>query len=256
MALKKFAFLTDLHYGYQRHNGHKSPLHDERAFAVTMKFLTDLKPDVLILGGDFLDCGAIAHHSKGKPGRTEGLRLRSDADECAEKIIKPLAALNAQTRYHLGNHERFLQDLSDEAPGLEGMLDVRNLLRLPDTWDVIPVGKHSTLGKLVFCHGDQLSGGEHVAKAAVTAWEKSIRFGHLHTYQVYTKTSPIHEKLGRTGIAVPCLCGKDVAYGKGRANRWVQGFCHGVAYDDGSYADTVSIITNGRLWANGKVYTA
>lgn len=256
MKLTKFAFLTDLHYGYQRLNRHKVPLHDEKAFNIALQFVTDLKPDVLILGGDILDCGAVSHHAKGKPGRTEGLRLLSDAEDCARDVIAPLAALKAKTVFITGNHERWLEDISEETPGLEGTLELRSLLHLPPNWEVLPQGGHFNLGKLTFIHGDQLSGGEHIAKAAVTTWERSIRFGHVHTYQVFTKTSPIHEKLGRTGVAVPCLCSKEVAYGKGRANRWVQGLDHGVVFADGSYADQVSIITNGKMWANGKVYTA
>lgn len=252
--MRKFGFLTDLHYGYERRNGHKVPLHDMRAFNAAYAFLKDFKPDVLILGGDILDCGAISHHSKGKPGRTEGLRLVSDARDCAREIIAPLAKLGAVTTYITGNHEHWLEDITEETPGLEGLLGLRELLSLPAEWTLLPQGKHLNLGKLTFIHGDQLSGGEHIAKAAVTTWERSIRFGHVHTFQTYTKTSPIHEKLGRTGVAVPCLCSKDVAYGKGRANRWVQGFNYGVVFPDGTYADTVAVITNGKTWAGGKVY--
>lgn len=256
MTAKKFAFLTDLHYGFERRSGHKIPLHDMKAFTVALQFLQDFQPDVLILGGDFLDCGAISHHNKNKKHSTEGLRLLADAQGLREEVLEPLEELGASKMvYFTGNHEDWLDDLVEENPGIEGIVELSTLLKL-DAWQVIPQGGYFNLGKLTFIHGDQLSGGEHIAKAAVLAWERSIRFGHVHTFQTYTKVSPINEKLGKTGIAVPCLCTKDPKYGQGKANRWVQGINYGYVFNDGTYSDFVSIITNGKMVAEGKVYKA
>lgn len=251
----RFAFLTDLHYGYERRGGHKVPLHDPRAFGAAMGFLQDFKPEVLILGGDVLDCAVVSHHNHGKPGRTEGMRLVADAAECREKVIKPLERLGAKQRVFItGNHEDWLNDLTDDQPGLTGLVDLDTLLGL-DKWKVLPQGGYFNLGKLTFIHGDQLGGGEHIAKAAVIAYERSVRFGHHHTFQVYTKTSSLDTKLGRTGIAVPCLCHRDPGYAGKRPNRWVQGLNWGHVESDGTYADYVSVITNGRLVGpTGKVY--
>lgn len=253
-SLLRYAFLTDLHYGFERRGGHKVPLHDMKAFEAAYAFLDDFKPHVLILGGDMLDCGCISHHNKGKAGRTEGLRLLSDAEGCRAEILAPLEALKATRNIYItGNHEDWLHDLEEELPGIEGIVDLKRVLSL-DKWQLLPQGGKFHLGKLTFVHGDQLKGGMSCARAAVIEAERSIRFGHFHTYQAFTKTSFIEEKLGRTGIAVPCLCTKDPKYGQGRANAWVQGFLSGYLFPDGSYADTVHIITNGRTAINGKVY--
>ena len=254
-GMTRFAFFGDLHFGYERRAGRKVPLHDMAAFGALFAFLEDFKPHHLILGGDILDCAAISHHNKGKPGRTEGMRLLADAEECHAAIIKPLAALGARTTtYITGNHEDWLNDLTDETPGLEGMMELPRLLTLPKTWKVLPQGAHHSLGKLTFLHGDQLSGGEHVAKAAVIAYERSVRFLHFHTFQAFTKTSALDLRLGRTGMAVPCLCTKDQKYGEGKANRWVQGFNFGYLHDNGTYNDFVPIITEGATAIHGKVY--
>jgi hypothetical protein len=184
----------------------------------------------------------------------EGLRLLADADELSLEVMRPLEALGAKTmRYHIGNHEDWIDDLIEENPGIEGLVDIRKLLSL-DEWDVITQGKYSTLGKLTFMHGDQLKGGANIAKSAVTDWERSVRFGHYHTFQAHTKVSPMDEKLGRTGVSVPCLCSKSPKYGEGRANSWVQGFNYGYVHPDGSYNDYVAIITNGRTMVHGKTY--
>lgn len=252
--MKKFLFLTDLHFGYERRNGHKVALHDERALKIVTTFAKDFKPDVLILGGDMLDCGAISHHNRHKPGRTEGLRLLSDAQECAERVIVPLASTAKQHIYITGNHEDWLNDLQDELPGLTGLVDIERLLGL-DGWTVVPQGEAYNLGKLTFVHGDQLSGGEHIAKAAVINYERSIRFGHHHTHQVYTKNTPLDAKHAKTGVAVPCLCTRNPKYGEGKPNRWVQGFQYGYVFQDGSYHDSTALIINGRTVVDGRVYS-
>lgn len=257
MADRTFAFLTDVHYGFERRHGHKVALHDNKALDVAIQFVADYKPDVLILGGDILDCAAISHHNRNKPGKTEGLRLLSDAEDCRDHFIAPLedATKGSQRVFITGNHEAWLTQAEEELPGLEGLLDVSRLLGLSD-WHVIPQGGYFDLGKLTFIHGDTLSSGEHCAKNAVINYERSVRFGHFHTAQLFTKNTPISNQLGKTGMAVGCLCRKDPSYGKGKPNRWVQGLLYGTAFHDGAYADQHSIITNGRMLANGKLYKA
>lgn len=250
---KRFIATFDLHFGYERRNGHKVPLHDQKAWNAVMKFAADFKPQVWIHGGDMLDCGVISHHNKQKPGRTEGLRLLSDAEEGRKTFIEPVEALKPEKMVYLcGNHERWLEDLVDEQPGLEGIVNVEKLLGL-GKWEVVEQGGVFNLGKLSFVHGDTISGGEHVAKNAVVTYERNIRFGHHHTYQAYTKNTPLTYKFGKTGICVPCLCTKTPKYGGGRPNRWVQGFCFGYA-SGGSYTDFIVTIIDGQFTVNGKLY--
>ena len=250
---ERFVFLTDLHWGYERRNGHKVPLHDVKALGVALKFVKDFRPDHVILGGDMLDCGAISHHNHGKPGAVEGFRLLSDAKELREVLIEPLEVLKPKSlTYITGNHEAWLDDLAEKMPGLEGIVDVRSILSLSSRWKVVEQGESHRLGKLVFVHGDQLKGGEGVAKAAVTAYEKNIRFGHFHSFQAHTKVSAVDTN-GHTGISVPCLCRKGPRYGEGAPNRWAQGFLWGYV-GVGMFTDYVSIIVDGKAYIEGKLY--
>lgn len=251
--MTKFIFATDLHWGYERRNGHKYPLHDEKAWNCVLKFAQDFKPDEFILGGDTLDCASVSHHNKSKPGNVEGLRLLVDAKECAAAVIKPVEALKAKNTLIIGNHEDWISDLITEIPGLEGIFDLKSLLGL-DKWNVIPQGGLYNLGKLTFIHGDTLSGGEHIAKAAVINYERSIRFGHFHTAQLFTKTSPIDYKNAKTGLACPCLCSKSPKYGEGKPNKWMQGFLFGYIDFKGFYNDYLVTIIDGRCTINGKEY--
>lgn len=254
--MEKFVALFDIHWGNEINGSrHKVPLHDEKAVNVALQFCEDFKPDHIVLGGDTLDCGAISHHRKGRTGQLEGLRLLADAQECRDRVIKPLEALKAKGRliYHIGNHEDWLKDVVDEMPALEGIVDISALLGLKK-WEVIEQGKSSKVGKLTFIHGDTVKGGQNPALAAVTNYERNIRFGHFHTFQMATKTTPIDAN-GHTGIAVPCLSKKGHAYGLGVPNKWMQGFLWGyVNGPQGTFNDYVTVIVNGKAIINGKVY--
>lgn len=251
--MEKFVALYDLHYGYERKNGHKTPLHDIKALNAALKFVDDFKPDHVILGGDILDCGCISHHNHGKPGATEGFRLLGDAKELKDAVLDPLEDLTEGSLTYIGgNHEDWLTDLSDMIPALEGIVGLRPLLELNDRWTVVPTGDAHKLGKLVFIHGDQIKGGEHAAKNAVLAYERNVRLGHYHTYQTYAKTSA-SDMNGHTGTVIPCLCKKSPKYGGGAPNRWMQGFGWGYIGEN-LFSDYVSVIVNGRFIANEKEY--
>jgi metallophosphoesterase superfamily enzyme len=253
--MDKFVALYDLHWGFERKGGHKVPLHDEKALKVALAFINDFKPDHVILGGDILDCGCISHHNKGKPGATEGLKLLADAQGLREALIEPIERLRTKSlTYIIGNHEDWLTDLVDEIPALEGIIDVGSVLKLKKQWKVVPQGEAHKLGKLVFVHGDQIKGGEHSAKWGVMAYEANIRFGHHHTFQVYSKTSAIDAN-GHTGVAVPCLCKKGPKYGGGAPNRWMQGFQWGyVNGPAGTFNDYTTVIVDGKATINGVQY--
>lgn len=255
--VRRFAALFDAHVGFESKGGHKKPLHDPRALDVAMQFLEDFKPHDVILGGDILDCGAISHHNKGKARKTEGFRLLSDAKECRRLVIDPIEKLvprGGTLVYLTGNHEDWIEDLLDEQPALEGMVNIQDLLGLGDKWQVVEQGRGVTYNKLYFCHGDTVKGGEHVAKNAVISYERNIRFGHHHTYQVYTKTSPVDAEVAKTGVAVPCLCSKDVGYMERIPNKWVQGFEWGYIEEGGAFEDHIAVIIRGRTVVSGHVY--
>lgn len=253
--MERFVGLWDLHYGYERKGGHKVPCHDQRALNVALEFMEDFKPHHTILGGDMLDCKSVSHHTKGKPGQVEGLRLLGDAQELRSSLITPVEQLTKERLvYHYGNHEKWLLDLVDEVPALEGVIEPENLLKLGKRWEVVEVGGVSRLGKLTFVHGDTIKGGQNPALVGVTNYERNLRFGHYHTFAVATKTTPVDAN-GHTGIAVPCLCRNGQRYGGGAPNKWVQGFLWGyVGCDDSTFNDYVTVIVNGRATINGRQY--
>jgi hypothetical protein len=255
--VKKIVALFDTHFGFQRVGKKKRPIHNVKAIDAVMQFIDDFKPDYLVHGGDGIDCGAISHWNKHKKKTAEGLRLIDDVQAARTQMLDPLARIlpaHAKKIYHLGNHEDWLEDLLEEYPGLEQLVDVDILLGLTENnWQIIPQGGVSKIGKLYFAHGDNV-GGQHVAHQAVTQYERSIRIGHHHTYQTATKISAIDITDSRTGVAVPCLCNLGPSYGRNKPNRWINGFLVGYVFPDGSFNDSVVIIVDGRFHFNGRTY--
>jgi hypothetical protein len=255
----RFVAMYDIHYGKERlSTRHYRNTHSMKAITPIFKFMDDFKPNAFVFGGDQNDFGEISHWTKHQRLSNEGLRLidslhgfkRDVLDEVDSRLPK-----GAEKIYILGNHERFLLDLLDENPALEGILDIDRELDLTARgWKIIQMRDSAHLGKLHFIHGQQIAGGEHVAKNAVTSYERSIRFGHAHTYQVYCKTSALDANDFKTGVCVPCLCIRDMKYGEGKPNRWANGFLWGYVAKNGSFNDYVSIIVNGRFMANGRHY--
>jgi hypothetical protein len=255
--VKKIVYAGDMHFGWERVNGVKRPIHNTKAINAMMAFVSDFKPDIFVNLGDALDCGSVSHWNKGKRRSVEGLRLIEDAAEAKKGLLEPINKIlpaNAQKVFHTGNHEQWLDDLLEEYPGLEGYIGVDQMLGLSETgWTIIPQGGVSKFGKLYFAHGDTV-GGKHVADVAVNHYERSIRFGHHHTAQMATKISALDITDVRTGVAVPCLCNRGPSYTRGRADRWINGFGYGYVFPDGSFTDTVVVIVGGRFHWNGRTY--
>jgi len=258
-APQRFLALFDLHWGYTHRPGrHLGPLHDLKAIKVALAFAKDWKPDVVILGGACLDSGPVSHHLKGKQHSLEGLRLLRDAVELRQQVLDPLEALKPKRLiYLIGNHEQWVDDLLEDVPGLEGIVSVDSLLKLTDhRWQIVPQGGFLKLGKLYVIHGDGIKGNANVAKRALDIYDRNVRFGHFHTYQAFTKHSPLDVSQPKTAIAVPALCRRDPSYLKGAPNQWVQGFLYGSLMPDGTFFDTVAIIVRGRTVVGGVTYHA
>lgn len=256
--MTKFIFATDLHVGFENRNKHKVPLHDEKAINAMLKFATDFKPDVVIAGGDHLDCGPVSHWLKNSKRASAGLDLGYDIEvyrklflDVVNKEIAPKKKV-----WMVGNHEDWINDAIEVNPGLESVLNLNNLLGLKaDKWDFKNQGEHYNIGPhLYFIHGDTLPGVKGLAAGAVERYGKSIVFGHFHTYQTFVKHSMLSSELPIMGVATPSLCKKNPNYLEGRPNQWVSGFTYGYVDKNGQFTLYTPIIIKGQCVIEGKKY--
>jgi Calcineurin-like phosphoesterase len=266
-TIKRFMALYDIHVGTDKRlvDGRmKSELtHSLPAIKAVMDFAVDFKPDWLILGGDQLNCGPVSHWNAGKPRLMPDMNLKWEMDELDKLILKPFDAIipaSGRKVWKSGNHEQWINQFVNENPGVEGLCEPENYLKLRERgWelagdeDIIQFGKINFIhGHEVFKRGTVLAGSG--AKKMGNAYRRNIRAGHLHTYEVYTDITPVDRSDYHTSIILPAMARASQAYAGGSSSNFQQGFGFGYVMPDGNFSDYVSIINNGKFVWNGRIY--
>lgn len=258
--MKSFIAAFDLHFGweyrYRRGNRYIAPTHSLESVAAMMEFARDLRPDVFILGGDQLNCGPVSHWLRGKPRKLENLRLKEEMDMLEKHILLPVEKMTPKEKVWLrGNHEVWIEELVNEIPGIEGLVEPENYLRLKQRgWKVFAQGEIYKLGKLNIIHGDVLPPGKNVAEKMVKSYRRNVRCGDRHRYEAATDDTPYDSKDIHTGIVVPAMSQCNAAYMKNRVSNHHQGFLFGWVAPNGNFTDHVMTIINNKFIHNGKVY--
>lgn len=250
---KRFVAIYDAHYPY-----HIPAYYNPRRPSPIFNFLKDFAPHVLIDGGDALDLDLVAHWNKGKPKLTEGKRLKKVYDsynvllDQREKYLKELE----QWVYLEGNHERWISDLLEQEPVLEGLVEIPSNLKLKERGaEWIEQRKHFKLGHLYFIHGDYKKGyaAAYTAKAIASIYGKSLVYGHFHANQTYSAVTPFDEKPYQvTGIG--CLCNVNPMWKRNAASAWVNSFAYGYSYPNGNYQLYVVNVIDNKFMVDGQMY--
>lgn len=214
---------------------------------------------LFVFGGDNLDCGAISHHTKGKPlFRPQG-QMKKDLDgfkremQDAVDAILPKECVRVWLR---GNHEAWLEQMIEEQPELDGLLDFTEYLKLRERgWIVKPQGGHYTQGHLKFIHGDVLTGGTNVARKALDTYVESVVFGHFHAFSSATKVLPHSSKYKWQAWATGCVGQLDASYLKNRPTGWLNGFAITEFYGTrGHFTHYPVTVIGGQFAYGGKLY--
>ena len=104
---KRYVVIHDTHY----------PVHDKAAFRALFDYLSQNKVDGVTLGGDQFDFNSISQHTKGKAIYKLPGSYMQDIIGFNKEILTPLESLVKTNRvWHIGNHERFEQDLIEQQP--------------------------------------------------------------------------------------------------------------------------------------------
>lgn len=230
------------------------PHHVKKLWKNILRFTEDIKPDIWVFGGDNEDLEVVSHWVGNKRRRVEGKRLKKDYDDFNRDILDPLEAIlpaEAERVFMLGNHEDWVEQYIDEHPEMEGFAEIRNNLHV-DNWQVFDYGNVYTNGKLNFMHGTYIN--IHNAYKTVQVYGKNIVYGHGHTFQAHTMTTPIGVE-SHMAMQVPCACDMNPHYALNRPNAWLNGFAVFYLQPDGSFNLFPVIATDSAFIApNGKLY--
>jgi hypothetical protein len=261
IRIAKFIFATDAHCGrdriYRKGKYVLQDAHNGPGIKAFHSFVKDYDPDVVIFGGDMVNCASISHHTRGQNRFREGMRLKDELDLCAKLLVKPVedtVRRNTRKVWIRGNHERWVDDHIEEYPELEGLVNVEAYLELEEKgWEIIDYGELFQLGKLYFMHGDNLGGAYHSTRA-VQQYHRNVRYGHHHTYQVGTEVSAVDNRDFHTAISVPCLANRNPGYAQNKPNRWVNGFLYGEVLNSGVFRDDVVVMVENQFVMDGRIY--
>jgi predicted phosphodiesterase len=155
------------------------PYHDKRAWGLVLKAGKLVKPDFIVVLGDFLDCYTVSSHRKDPRRR---LTLQDELDAANAELDK-LDALGAKSRHFVqGNHEHRLERyLMDHAPEVFGMARPDRLLRMADRgWSYTPYGRSLRIGRMNYTHDVDGKAGPNAHAQSLQAFGGNVCQGHTH----------------------------------------------------------------------------
>lgn len=231
------------------------PYHDERAWSLVLKVGKALKPDRIVVFGDFADFFSVSSHDK-DPRRVN--RLSQELPSVL-RGLDDLDAIGAKHKNFIaGNHEhRLARFLTSSSPALADLphLTVPALFGLRERgWSFTPYKDHLRIGKVSLTH-DCGFAGKYAVHHTGAAFASNVLFGHTHRMGVHY----FGDERGRTHVAASLgwLGSKQAAdymYGVSINRDWQHGF--GVAHMEMSgtmHLQAVPIIL-GKCVVNGKLY--
>lgn len=206
-------FLSDVHF----------PFEDKRAWELTLKIVKAVKPELVWIGGDFVDMYAVSKYDK-SPERKLRLQEEIDAAVMGLKALRRASGKNARIVWQIGNHEeRLVKFLWGKAPELSNLrclqfeeLFALNALQI----EFISDYRAEAIGALWHLHGDKAPGGSvNPARGKMAQIHDNIIFGHHHKFQVEYQRDL--NGTVRGAFANGCLCGLEPEFAP--YNDWSQG---------------------------------
>jgi predicted phosphodiesterase len=230
------------------------PYENKPACNAILHLMNDIKFDKFIIGGDFLDYSSISHWNKNKHRTLEMKRLKTEyiagnvlLDEFDKRLPK-----NCDKYFLKGNHCVWVDDLLEEMPALEGMVETESQLFLKErNYKISEYNELVKLGRLYTTHG-MYAGGNPIKKH-LDELKVNILFFHTHTLGMMLSSSPARD-IAFAGYNAGCVCDLGPEYLKKRPNAWTHGFAIGYFYPNGYFDIQLVRIVEGKFVFNNKFY--
>jgi predicted phosphodiesterase len=169
---RRVVVLSDIHLPYE------NKIH----LRLALDFITDYRPDLLLLNGDILDAYDISDHQK-DPSRAGTLQ---DEFDSSRWFFRAIDQLGCDVVYVQGNHEQRLERMIANNRGLFKLrsLEWAKAAELPTRWKVYRDQTHYHNGQFAWLHGNLKgrvsSGGVNPAKTIYSKLRISTGCGHFH----------------------------------------------------------------------------
>lgn len=234
------------------------PYHSRRAFGLLLKAAIEIiKPDTLVILGDFGDFYAASQHDK-DPRRVS--KLKEELDDVAYGLdaLDSIPGVKRKV-YCSGNHEwRQARHIAKYAPELDGLVvSWSEYLQLGRRgWELIPYKRIGIVGNMLVTHETGI-GGMHAPKRVLdltaSMGATDIAFGHTHRLGMATLGS----FNGRPRISVSCGWlgshkSADYVHAIQAFSTYNHGFAYAVADDTGHLIPGLAYIYGNRAHVLGQ----
>lgn len=245
---KTAIILNDIHF----------PKHNPEAVRCAVAAINLIKPDIIDLNGDIVDCGTVSRHTRFAPPKCywndsqylEELQKEYNSANMFLDLIGNIIP-KAQKIYKFGNHEYWTEEFIEESPkARRGLFDLATNLKLKKRgYSVYPYGAVTKLGKLKVTHGFYT--GQHHAKKHVDMFGSSVLYGHTHDIQVHSKVTPENDT--HMAWCNGCLSDLNPAYLRNKPQNWNHGFAIVYVFPNGNFQVDLKRITKGKVVVDGQV---
>jgi len=215
----------------------------------------ELRPDVLVVIGDFADAYSVSQHRK-DPNRRA--RIQDELDAC-NVALDELDAFRAPVKLFCeGNHEtRLPRYIADNAGAIAGLVQsIPQYFRLAERgWEWVPYQSFKRIGKVAFTH-DVGRSGVNTARQSLVDFGGNLFVGHSHRGGVAYQGTVDHDPHFCVNVGwLGDLDSIDYVHKARAARDWQHGFGYATQTADGMTWGQFIPILNGRCVVDGRVIT-
>jgi hypothetical protein len=238
-------------------DAHHDPENDDfhPAYAAAREFLLDIKPDTVVIGGDWCSFDSLSNWNKAKPLIAEGKRYSDDWEVGYDELYFLKNKLpNTDFHFILGNHEERGQWYCNKNPSMQGTIDVRRDLGLYDLCETITdFEDYLNIGECAYTHGWYW--GVYHAAMTMKEFVGNILYGHVHHFQSDSKNKHFKKK-EYIAQSIGCLTDRYPEWKGKKPTRFQNGFAVVEYRSDGTYTPHPIVIINGEFSYGGYTWKA
>ena len=193
------------------------------------KFARELKPDVIICLGDWVNMDSLSHFDRGKKA-FEGRRYNKEilhAEEALDNFSHHLYTKKPRKVMLGGNHEYRITKFVNDHPELEGKMSIKDIPFEAYGWEYhnyeIPV----EIDGILYCHqfasgvlGRPIS-GDNIASGLLKKNHQSTTAGHSHLFDYAVRSMINGKKL--MGLNAGCYLNHKESFAKATQHLWTSG---------------------------------
>jgi hypothetical protein len=246
-----FIVVGDVHVPYQ----------DPAACAAVGDLMRDLRPDGLVINGDYLDLLEVSRHSSGAVAQLEGLRIAKSFDAGNEQLDRWLKAGGPQMRKNAfvdGNHEHRLDRWmasGDNSVWLDDpSTDIGARLRFRERGFVHHKGypkASAKLGHLLVTHGRWTN--KYAAATHMERYGHAILVNHVHAPGMHYGSALGKQKAGFVNGHLADPDSPAMSYAP-VPNSWCQGFAVVVVEPNKTFHCDLVRFADGAFYYAGRRY--